>query len=282
MAMRDLVDIAVAGGRIRLACAGRGNPVVLLHGWALDHRIWDPQLDSLGQSFRLVAPDRRGFGESTAPPGLAQESSDILAILESVGAERASIVGLSQGGRIALRFAIAHPDRIDRLVLVGAPLDGFEPGPKTGEAIPLGEYRALARQGRLDEVRRRWSAHALVQVPPVLRNRLDQLLQAYAGRDLLHPQAEDGSRLAASLAAIAAPALVVTGEEDTAWRQLVGDALAYGLANARRVRIPGAGHLCSFTRPDAFNRLLEDFLEQADAPDPAALDQCDLQPDGIV
>lgn len=245
------MEVSVAGGALAVACAGAGPPVVLLHGWTLDGRAWTPQR-ALADRFRLIAPDRRGFGRSTAPFDIAAETDDLIALADALELDRMILVGMSQGGRVALRAARDRPERVAGLVLQGAPLDGFHPEPAGADEIPLSRYRALVRGGRLDEMKRLWAAHALMRGVAA-----ERLLADYDGRDLKLPETPaDG--MADSLGAIAAPALVLTGEEDTLWRQLVADALAYGLPNARRARLPG-GHLCNLSHPAPFNVALATF-----------------------
>jgi pimeloyl-ACP methyl ester carboxylesterase len=273
------MEIGVRGGRISFDCVGNGTPLVLLHGWALDRRAWTPQIEALAARFRLIVPDRRGFGASSAPPGLAAETGDILTILRRLDIDRAVLLGMSQGGRIALRFAVTHPDRVSGLVLQGAPLDGFAPEPRREDAIPVSSYRALARAGRMAEVRSLWRAHPLMRcAAPAVRRLLDQLLADYEGRDLLHPGPDNVASLANLLADVAVPALVVTGEHDTPWRQLVGDALAYGLPHSRRIRVTGAGHLCNLSHADSYNALVADFVDRvAGAPARGAEAKAQLQ-----
>lgn len=230
--------------------------MLLLHGWSLDNRAWGPQRP-LADRFRLILPDRRGFGRSTAPPGVAAETADMLAICDAFGVERAILVGMSQGGRVALQFALAHPDRVAGMVLQGTPLHDFLPPPSGEDHVPIAAYRELIRSGRIAEMKRDWGRHALMRGVDSA-----QLLAGYDGRDLLAP-AGPATPLARSLGAIGAPALVVTGLSETPWLDLVGDALAYGLANARRARVPG-GHLCNLSHPESYNELVARFaLETA-------------------
>ncbi len=250
----QLFEVPVPGGTLAVESAGAGPALVLLHGWALDRRIWAPQRP-LAESFRLIAIDRRGFGLSTAPPDLAAEADDLLALRETLRLGRLILVGMSQGARTALQFAHRYPEHVAGLVLQGAPLDGFQPGPRGQDAIPIGVYRALVRGGRLTAMKALWKDHPLmggVDIPDIL--------DRYDGRDLLARE-QAPTPLAAMLADIEPPALVVTGEEDVPWRQLVGDALAYGLRSARRARIEG-GHLCNYSRPGAFNDLVASFAAE--------------------
>ncbi|WP_414902693.1 alpha/beta fold hydrolase [Sphingomonas flavalba] len=260
-------DIPVADGTVRIEVAGEGLPLVLLHGWSLDRGVWHAQLGALAARFQVIAVDRRGFGASTAPPGLADEDGDLFAILDRLGLARAVIVGMSQGGRVALHFAMAHPDRVIGVVLQGAPLDGFLPGPRGDDRIPIASYAALVRSGRIDRMKALWRKHPLMRVDdPAARRTVDRLLAAYQARDLAAAAPPPLTPLAGELDAIYAPALVLTGEQDTPWRRLVADALAYGLPNARRMTIAAAGHLCNLTHADAYNAALASFVDRIRSP----------------
>lgn len=256
------LEIGVRGGSIALEIVGEGLPLVLLHGWALDRRVWEPQVAALAAAFQVIAVDRRGFGRSTAPPNLAGEVDDLVVIRKVLGLPRMAIAGMSQAGRIALQFALAHPDGTSALILQGAPLDGFLPGPRPPEAIPLASYSALARAGELERMKSLWRRHPLMRATPACRELLDRLLADYGGRDLLAPAPSPLVSIAGSLEDVYCPTLVVTGEHDTPWRQLVADALVYGIPNAARATVPGAGHLCNLTHPDAFNDLVANFLSR--------------------
>ena len=159
---------------------------------------------------------------------------------------------MSQGGRVALEFALRHRERVAGLILQGVPLSGFQPGPRGEDAIPLADYARLVRDGRIAEMKALWRGH------PLMRDaRSEALLSAYEGRDLLAPS-RPSPPLAGALGEIEAPALVVTGEQEIAWLQLVGDAIAYGLPIARRARLPG-GHLCNISNPAPYNEMVAAF-----------------------
>lgn len=268
---KAILDIAVGDGDVRVEVAGRGTPIILLHGWSLDREVWRSQIEALAAHFMVVAVDRRGFGASTAPPGLAREDGDLIAILDRLALDRAVIVGMSQGGRVALHFALAYPERVLGIILQGAPLDGFHPEPRGADLIPVSSYAALVRGGRIDRMKALWRDHALMRVDdPASRRAIDRLLADYEGRDLAVPTPPPLAPIAGELDAIHAPALVVTGEHDTPWRRLVSDAIAYGLPNSRRASIREGGHLCNLTHADIYNDMVTAFVARIEpAPAPA-------------
>jgi len=259
------LPLSVDGGEIGVwAQEDGGLPILFLHGWSLDHRIWGPQFDDDALArHRLIAIDRRGFGSATAPPGLDREVADAVALLDHLAVRRAIVVGQSQAGRVALRLALDHADRVAGLVLVGSPVAGFHPLPKPGEDVPVDDYRRLVAAGRLDEMKRLWAGHPMLAARRGDAALTEAILRSYDGRDLLAPPPPPGPDIA-GLGAIAVPSLVVTGDGDTAWRRLVGDAIAYALARGERAGIPAAGHLCNRDAPAAFNRLLARFAAVLD------------------
>src|SRR5262249_8982666 len=130
---------------------GAGDPVVLFHGHTLDHRMWDAQVDALtGASYRVVRYDLRGHGRSEAPPtGYSAEelASDLKALLDNLGIERAHIAGLSRGGGFALAFVLAYPE----MPRTGTFIDSILRGRAMGDdmSVPLREVnRRWREQGR--------------------------------------------------------------------------------------------------------------------------------------
>ena len=106
---------------------GTGEPLILLHGNGEDGSYFERQMDAFASRFRVIALDTRGHGRSPrgeAPFTIRQFADDLLAFMDGQGIERAHLLGFSDGGNIALAFALAHPERVGKLVLNGANLDG--------------------------------------------------------------------------------------------------------------------------------------------------------------
>jgi pimeloyl-ACP methyl ester carboxylesterase len=118
----------VNGTRLYYETAGTGEPVVLVHAFTLDTRMWDDQFEVLARSFRVIRYDARGFGKSPPPkPGEAYSNADDLAaLLDTLDARKAHVVGLSMGGRFALDYAVTYPDGLRSLVVIDGVIGGWQ------------------------------------------------------------------------------------------------------------------------------------------------------------
>ncbi len=258
-------NVAVDGGTLMLAVAGEGTPVILLHGWTLDHRMWAPQVDALAREHLLVMPDRRGCGRSVAPPDLAREAEDVIAIADALGLDRFALVGLSRGAVVALDTARRFGARLTGLVVSGAPLPALV---EREEVIDLEAYRALAGAGELATLRAEWASHPLMQThSPEAGALMATILADYDGRDLLVPTVTPDCPREV-LAALAMPVLALTGEHDTPWRKACAKALSQTAPRAMHALVPGAGHLANADNPARFNALVGNFLRACADPQP--------------
>jgi 3-oxoadipate enol-lactonase len=258
--MRHRDDFLEAGAaRLRIRSAGSGPTVLFLHGWALDLEMWTPQFDALASRYRLIAFDRRGFGASSGSPGIDQDVHDIERVLAAFAVERAAIVGMSQGARVALRWALRFPLRTSCLVLDGAPYEGVQNGVRSQE-IPLAFYRELIQREGIEAFRKRWLEHPLMHLHTSdarAHELLAEIVGRYCAGDLI---ADNPPASIAPLSTLVTTTLVVNGEHDSEPRRAAGIALAHALPDARLAIVPGAGHISNLDNPDAYNALLEEFL----------------------
>lgn len=260
-------DVAVDGGTLSVALAGDqalpGLPVILLHGWTLDHRMWAPQVAGLGRAFTLVMPDRRGCGRSTAPPDGAREAQDVIAIADALGFARFAVVGLSQGAVVALDLARRYPARLNGVAVSGAPLPALVP---RKEAIDLNHYRTLAAAGEMAAMRADWAQHPLMQGrTPAARRLLAAMLADYDGRDL-RAATEPPGLPSEQLSALAVPVLAIAGEHDTPWRRACAAALGQTVPRGLHALVQQAGHLANADNPARFNALIEAFFRSVTDP----------------
>lgn len=253
--------IEVRGARLRVRTAGEGPAVLFIHGWALDLDMWTPQFAALASRYRLIAFDRRGFGLSSGTPGIEDDLADIDALLATLGVERVAVVGMSQGARVALRWAIANPARIASLVLDGPPRDLLAVDRRQGE-ITLAAYRDLVRNQGIEAFRKEWLDHPLMQLhthDARTRALLREMVARYPGHDLLSDDAPQVGRIG-DLRRLDVPVLIVNGEFDSDTRIGAGAELARSLRQARLAVIPGAGHLSNLDNPAAYNRVLSEYV----------------------
>src|SRR6188474_1328003 len=120
----DTGRVNVPGSSLFYEAAGVGGPVILLHGGNLDRRMWDAEFTGLQSRYRVVRYDARGYGRSGPADTAFRAHDDLLALMDALKLSRATLIGLSLGGRIAIDFALAHPERVDRLVLAAPGISG--------------------------------------------------------------------------------------------------------------------------------------------------------------
>ncbi|MBS3961735.1 MAG: alpha/beta hydrolase [Sandarakinorhabdus sp.] len=243
----EVIAVPVGDGVVVAEVVGTGPPLLLIHGWTLDRRIWDLQRP-LARHFRIVAVDRRGFGQSTAPPDLGREPADIIAVADALGLDRFALGGLSQGGRVAMRTALLAPRRVTHVVLLGSALDGL--GSDDAEPpIPIAAMRSAACAGDLDGLRACWRRHPFMAARTVRGRRLlDGILSDYDGRELLSG-AGCLPVMAGDLAALGMPVCALVGVHDTPHRHQVAAAIAQFSPRGSLIKIPRAGHLCNLDNP---------------------------------
>ncbi|MGH2573739.1 MAG: alpha/beta fold hydrolase [Actinomycetota bacterium] len=261
----------------RYEVTGEGKAIVLSHSALGDRRIWDPQIGPLSERYRAVRFDARGFGlTTTAGDGSTFERhADLLALLDDLSIERATLIGASLGGRVSIDFTLLHPERVRSLVLVGSALEGYR---FTDERVVASwkEEEAAYEAGDLERLTRNemqtWLAgfdRPLEEIDSPVRDLVNRmLLDAYA---LPEPGSEQRLQPAAAdrLGEISAPALVIVGDRDAPDIMRIADLLAYGIAGARKVIIEDTAHAPNLERPEEFNRIVLDFLTQVHGADPA-------------
>lgn len=245
--------------------SGQGMPVVLLHGFPFDHRIWQAQQAALSTDYRVIAPDLRGHGQSPVPEGVYSMdamAADVIALLDQLGIEKAVWVGHSMGGYItmaALRYA---PSRFSGMVLVATqPLaDTTERRVQRLESAKLAEKQgsstiAFSMMGVLFSPTVEGGSpmaqgvyEIMVNTPPM---GVAGALRGMADR----PDSTD------TLRKISIPTLVIAGREDQIIKLDIAEQMAANIPAARLVTIEGSGHLPMIEKPDETIAALREFLK---------------------
>ena len=258
--------IAMLPGGLELAYdeVGAGIPLLFIHGWPHDRTLWAAQLSGLPLQARCLAPDLRGFGDSSvAPPySIDQYADDLAAFLAMTGVERAVVCGLSMGGYVALSMLRRHRGLLRGLILVStrAAADTAEGREKRARLIAfVNEQGVEALANR--QLKAMVGETTFATKPDVLEA-LRQMM-ADAPREgvtgALRAMAErrDSSDL---LSGIDVPTLVVSGAQDTFTPPDELRALADAIPHSRLEVIEAGGHVCAYERPAAFNHVVGEYL----------------------
>jgi 3-oxoadipate enol-lactonase len=243
---------------------GAGPCVVLIHGHPFDRSLWHPQVAALATSFRVVAPDLRGFGESPVTPhlvSLREYADDVAELLDRLGIGRAAIVGLSMGGLVAMELATGQPGRCWALGLIAT----------TAEPVAAGE--SALRRERADLIERD-GMQVLIdymhtglygpRCPPAVRERVDAMMARapVAGAAAALRGRAERPDYRPRLRQLDLPALVCTGSEDPWSNETVTAEIMENLQRPELVVIDGAGHLPNLEAEAVFNAALAGFIER--------------------
>jgi pimeloyl-ACP methyl ester carboxylesterase len=233
---------------------GTGDPLVLLHGGLCTNETWGAQLPVFAERFRVVAPERRAHGHTADVPGpltYADMATDTIGFLDKVVGGPAHLVGFSDGGIVGLLVAIARPDLVGKLVVIGANYDADGVAPEaeamfagmTPESEDMAMFRGLYEMHSPDGPEH-W---------PVVLGKFVEMVQ----REPHIPLDE--------LARISAPTLVVIGDDDIVTIEHTA-ALYRAIPNSELAVIPGASHAVPLEKPEIVNRVVLTFLENEPQP----------------
>jgi pimeloyl-ACP methyl ester carboxylesterase len=245
---------------------GDGPVVAFSHGLFMDESMFDPQVAALRDRYRCIAWDERGHGRTGEPPGpfsYWDSADDLAALLASLGVERAVLAGMSQGGFLSLRCALAHPELVRALILLDTQAGVEEPERLPGYQAMVDNWVANGPdQATLDVIAGlilgEGFADTAAWQDKWSRQSTDNLVQVFttlATRDDIHDR----------LAEIGVPVIVIHGEADASIPLDVARNLADGLPNAEFVIVPGAGHAANLSHPQLVNPQIERFLASLDA-----------------
>lgn len=260
--------IAIHDGRAMLHVEeqGTGPAVVLVHAGVADHRMWDPQVPLLAESHRTIRYDARGFGRSPHVAGPLSYTDDLLALMDALGIPRATLVGCSFGGGTVLHAAATHPDRVERLVLVGAGVSGFQAASPLDPIFDLIEeaYTARDYERVLDLEEKAWvvgitrDAQSVSAEVRALAREMNRTKFAYEDTPVEYV---DGSASDVdALRRLDIPVLVLVGDHDCAVVRETADFLVGALPRATAAIIRDAAHLPNLEKPAEFNRILAEWL----------------------
>jgi len=258
----------INGTRIHYDVQGTSEPLVLIHAAIAHLGMWKDQMAAFAQHHRVIRYDVRGWGKSEDPPGTYSQHDDLRALLQHLDVERAAVLGISNGGHIAIDFALAYPKMIKALIAVAPALSGYEPS--FDKATAQKETAAEKAYERGDKaLAAELTAQIWIDGPRRTPEQVDADFRQRALEMIRHTfelPDTDGEELGLEppavdrLEEIQAPTLVIIGEQDVPAMFSIVDLLETNITAARKVVMPGVAHFPNMEKPEAFNRIVLDLL----------------------
>lgn len=255
------------GGQLTVYSGGTGSALLFIHGFPFDHALWQQTAEPLLESYRIIVPDLRGFGESQPPEKKAFEMSDfaddLARLLDEMKIERVVICGLSMGGYIAMQFLKKYPEKLAGLILCDT---------KTAADTP----EAAAGRRRLSERIFETGSEPLTAGIPMLLSpetiekapekaeflRAMMLRQCPSGIAAAALGMANRADTTAFLEEVKVPALVICGSDDKLSSSQLMRNLASRLPKAEFIEIQGAGHLVPLEKPTEMSAILDRFMKK--------------------
>ncbi len=240
---------------------GQGKPIILIHGFPLDHSIWNDVVRQLAEKARVITPDLRGYGASPKPEGeysMRAMADDILALMDQLGLEKAIVAGHSMGGYITLAFAKAYPHRLNGIGLVATQAAADLPERRQARLILVDEIKRKGPQAVIPATLNKYSRNpeVLKYTQELMQNADPHVLMA-----CLKGMA-DREDMLDFLKEISVPTVVIAGEQDDLIPIERAFEVVERLQRGWMVSIPNAGHMPMMEAPERVSSAFVELLQQ--------------------
>jgi pimeloyl-ACP methyl ester carboxylesterase len=261
-------SVIINGITINYLIAGEGEAIVLIHGHPFDHTMWQPQIDAFSGRYQVIVPDLRGYGKSGLPEGgvsrFEDYSTDILQLLDILRVDNFHVAGLSMGGQLAMEVYRQAPSRVKSLILADtfATLDT----PEAKKARNDGADRML-REGMggyaNESIHKMIKAEHVSTMPGVAAHvmRMMTTTNPKGAAMAMRARSERIDYLNEVLPQIKVPVLIVVGRQDEFTPVAKAEEMHAAIRGSKLVVIEDAGHMPNLEHPEAFNKIMLDFLE---------------------
>src|SRR3989339_226618 len=237
---------------------GEGVPIIFVHGFSLDSRMWDPQVEILSKTNQVITYDMRGFGKSPLPTGPYTHHDNLHDLVTSLNLSKFHLVGLSLGGEVALDYVLTNPDTVLTLTLADSSLGGYASSVN---------WQVYAKEQGLEKAKENWLNHPVfdsVKSNPKIFSRLKQMVSDYSGWHWLNhdpwikliPPAID------RLGEIKLPTQILVGDKDLDYYHTIADTLADKIINSNLEYIGNSGHMVNLENEVEFNYIISKFIKQ--------------------
>ncbi len=242
--------------------SGNATPVIFLHGFTLDHRMWEPQAHFFRDKYRLIFVDAKGHGKSSAPDtgySRADRIEDLNNFINALGLESVHLVGLSMGGSTGLGYIFKYPEKVKSLTLASTSAAGYKIGPK------ISRIDKMVREKGLEIARKKWIQYAVNYYPEdqiEIKDSLKLMMQEHSGApwlDRLRGKYPSPGNDLEKLPDIKVPVKIFAGSEDKIFEPLA-HILGEKIPNSSVSIFEGVGHMINMEAPERFNIELGKFF----------------------
>jgi pimeloyl-ACP methyl ester carboxylesterase len=248
------------GAEIVYKIMGDGDPIIFLHGFGLDSRMWSPQVNELSSSHKVITYDLRGFGKSSFPTSSYSHHKDLLALLDHLELESVNVVGHSFGGKVALDFTLEYPERVKSLTLIASGLGGFDFENKYFDSLVL-----LGKEGNVEELRKKLFSHQMftsLREKTEVYSRVIEIVSGYSLWHFLNDDPVEGINPKANerLKEISVPVKIVVGSNDLQVQKDIAQRLSSEIKESELIVIPNAGHMVNMEEPKKVNLIISENI----------------------
>lgn len=261
-----MASVSIGEVLLNVHDCGRGKPLLLVHGFPLDHTMWQRQIDDLAADFRVIAPDLRGFGPSGVSAGtvsMQQMADDLAALLDCLGVtEPVALCGLSMGGYVGWQFALRHRQRLAKLIQCDTRAVADSPEAAAGRLKTAEKVLAEGAKVVADAMLGKLFAPITAQSQPAIVEATRQVMLRTSPEGIaaaLRGMAERPD-VSGRLTELDMPALIVCGEHDAIAAPAEMRGIAEQMPQGEFVLIREAGHMAPLEQPAAFNAAIREFL----------------------
>lgn len=239
-------------GNLFYQATGDGEPIVFIHGFSLDHRMWIPQIEHFSKTNQVIVYDMRGFGRSSLPQDEYSHHDDLKALLNELNLQEINIVGLSLGGEVAIDFTLEFPEYVKGLTLISSSLGGYKSNVN---------WTVNAKEEGIEKAKENWLKHKVFSHSinsDNIKKELEDMILDYSGwhwlhndpRKKLNPPAKD------RLEEIEAPVEIIVGEKDLTYYHDIGEFLSNNISNSKLNVIAEAGHMINLEEIKVTNKII--------------------------
>ncbi len=247
--------------------AGRGLPLVLLHGFPLNHHIWHKQVHDLSGVCRVITPDLRGFGQSVGGGAftIASLAEDLYLLLSQIRALPCVLGGLSMGGYVALAYERQYASTLRGLILIDTRAADDAPEVRAGRDVMIELAETTGSAAVAAEMLPKVLAPGAVDSRPELVAELKSIMEVCPPQTIQHAQAamRDRPDYHPTLQRIAAPTLIIVGDSDAMTPPSLAEAMHQSIPGSTISIIKDAGHLSPIEQPQQVSRAIQHFLVSA-------------------